>query len=315
MNDFLTYLNEKLGREEPLTPHSISWNLAPKINAVCRSNNMEAKEILFKAFAGEYDMEEAVKLAQKCHREQTTIVKRIYEGFLETIDNTHKIIICFGENKDRNYLGLVANKLMSHFNKPTIVLRELNKTTWSGSVRSPITLLEKINETSLARCQGHPEAFGITVKKDKLNELINWFDNQDLEVEPCVPITAILTPQKATVKLAKLCTSYSHLWGHGLDAPMFYITGSFHGSNVNVYRKKTNTIKFNINGMDFLMFRATDEEADLFNSNKLMDIEMVVSLSINEWRGEISVQGIIEEYEIHKHKSEIQSQEDWKKLF
>lgn len=317
MNNFLIYLNEKLGKGESFSPKNISWNISPKINAVCRSDDMEAKKILFKAFVGEYDMEEALKIAQKCHREQTSIVKRIYEDFVKTINHNHNVIICFGDSIDRNYLGLVANKIMGQFNKPTIILRELNEKTWSGSVRSPVPLLEQINESGLAKCQGHGEAFGIIIKKTKLEGLIKWFDEQSLETKPPIPVTAIITPKQATVGLAKRCISHSHLWGQGVEAPLFYITGSIHGSDVNVYQKKTNTIKFNIDGVDFLKFKATDEEVDLFSQNKLMDIEMIVKLETNEWRGKVSVQGLIEDYELVPHQSR-QIQKDschWEDLF
>ena len=47
MNEFLTYMQQKWGRGEEYTPHNISWNLSPKINAVQRSDNMEAKKQLF----------------------------------------------------------------------------------------------------------------------------------------------------------------------------------------------------------------------------------------------------------------------------
>lgn len=315
MNKFLTYLHEQLGKDKPLDSNNISWNISPKINAIQRSNNMDAKQILFKAFVGEYDMKEALKLALKCHREQTAIVKRIYEEFLETLDNSNNVIVCFGNTEDRNYLGLVANKVMGKFNKPTIILRELDENTWGGSVRSPIPLLEQINESGLAKCQGHNEAFGIVIKKRILDKLVAWFNELDLESKPPIEVTATLTPKQATVRLAKQCSFHSYLWGHGMTAPTFYMTGTIHGSNVTVYQKKTNTIKFNIDGMDFLKFRATEEEVEAFTKNKQMDIEMVVTLNLNEWRSKTTVQGMIEDYEIHPHTKQVQAKEDWENLF
>ena len=70
-NDFLLHMLNKLGRGENFTPHNISWNLSPKINAVQRSDDMDAKRMLFKAFVGEADKDEALAIASKLHREQT----------------------------------------------------------------------------------------------------------------------------------------------------------------------------------------------------------------------------------------------------
>ena len=157
----------------------------------------------------------------------------------------------------------------------------------------------------------------VIIKKTKLEGLIKWFDEQSLETKPPIPVTAIITPKQATVGLAKRCISHSHLWGQGVEAPLFYITGSIHGSDVNIYQKKTNTIKFNIDGVDFLKFKASDEEVETFIQNKLMDIEMIVKLETNEWRGKVSVQGLIEDYELVPHQSR-QIQKDschWEDLF
>lgn len=315
VNPFLFYLNEKLNQNKTLNPKAVSWNLAPKINAVCRSSDMEAKKTLFKAFVGEHDMEDALRLSMKCHREQTKIVKEIYDEIIETIDQNNKVIVCFGDKKDRAYLGLVANKLMGEFNKPTIILRELNENTYSGSVRSPVPLLNQINESGLADCQGHQEAFGIVVKKNKLNKLIKWFDGLDLETKPPIQVTASITPRQATIKLARLCESHSHIWANGVPAPTFYMTGTITGSKVNVYRKKTNTAKLNIDGVDFIKFRCSDEEAEMFEQIKKAEIEMIVTLSINEFRGNISVQGTIEEYKILPVKSKKIESASWEELF
>ena len=36
---------------------------------------------------------------------------------------------------------------------------------------------------------------------------------------------------------------------------------------MTVYQKKNNTIKFNVDGVDFLKFKATDEEVEQFTQN------------------------------------------------
>ena len=125
-----------------------------------------------------------------------------------------------------------------------------------------------------------------------------------------------ITPRQATVGLARRCSTHSHLWGKGVEAPTFYITGQIHGSKVNIYQKRNNTIKFNIDGVEFLKFRASEEEVEIFSQNKLMDVKMIVTLELNEWRGRVAAQGLIEEYKISiAEQKELNNSNNWKDLF
>lgn len=295
------------------TPKDVAWSVAPKVNALCRVGTQENKKIFFDGLIGNGDIEEALDVAKKAHSLQTRSVKKIVDNLEPTLDLSNNVIITYIDSENKEFSGLIANKISGKYHKPTLVLREANENHYSGSVRSPVNVASLINKFELAKCQGHESACGIYLEKDNIDALIEWFNNQ--EFDDSKPVTAILRPQQFTVSLAKKCLEHNYLWGKGVEAPLFYVTGTIKQSDISIYQKKTNTIKLTMNSKSFLKFRATDEEVDLFEKSKELDIEMIVSPELNEWRGQISVQGIIEEYEIHKHKSEIQSQEDWKKLF
>lgn len=311
-NPLLKLMFKELAKDS-YTIKDVGWSVAPKINALCRVGAQESKELFFNALVGQADIAEALDVAKKAHVLQTKEVKKIVDELEPNLDLNHNIIVTYIDSESRQYSGLIANKLTGKYHKPALVLRENNTKTFSGSVRSPIDIADIINETKLAQCDGHSSACGIMIKKPNVDKLTNWFDEQELD--DSVPVTAIITPKQATVGLAKRCVSHSHLWGQGVEAPLFYITGSIHGSDVNIYQKKTNTIKFNIDGVDFLKFKATDEEVDLFSQNKLMDIEMIVRLETNEWRGKVSVQGLIEDYELVPHQSRQVQKDNWADLF
>lgn len=311
-NPLLKLMFKELAKDS-YTIKDVGWSVAPKINALCRVGAQGSKELFFNALVGQADITEALDVAKKAHALQTKEVKKIVDELEPNLDLNHNIIVTYIDSESRQYSGLIANKLTGKYHKPTLVLRENNAKTFSGSVRSPIDIADIINETKLAQCDGHSSACGIMIKKPNVDKLTNWFDEQELD--DSVPVTAIITPKQATVGLAKRCISHSHLWGQGVEAPLFYISGSIHGSDVNIYQKKTNTIKFNIDGVDFLRFKATDEEVDLFSQNKLMDIEMIVRLETNEWRGKTSVQGLIEDYELVPHQPRQVQKDSWADLF
>ena len=318
MNDFLTYMQQKWGRGENFTPHNISWNLSPKINAVQRSDDMDAKRMLFKAFAGEADKDEALAIASKLHREQTSRTKAIYEEINSDIDNSHKVIVCFGDTADKNYLGLVANKIMGNYGKPVIILREANTTKWTGSLRSPVPVAEQINQSNLAQCQGHSTACGITIKKSNLNRLIKWFDALPLDTDPERQVTAILKPSQITLPLCHACSDDMVLWGSSdgkkIIQPKFYLEFETSPSDVQVFVKKTTTAKITKDDVSFLKFQCDDETAQLLQKERCK-VSMIATLSVNVWNDVESAQATIEEWEIKKIEDEDVNKDDWMDLF
>lgn len=318
MNELLTYMQQKWGRGENFTPHNISWNLSPKINAVQRSDDMDAKRMLFMAFVGEADKDEALAIASKLHREQTKKTKTIYEEIDKNINNSHKVIVCFGDTEDKNYLGLVANKIMGNYGKPVIILREANSTTWTGSLRSPVPVAEQINQSKLAQCQGHSTACGITVKKSNLNRLIKWFDSLPLDTDPERQVTAILKPNQVTLPLCHACSDDMVLWGasegNKILQPKFYLEFETSPSDIQVFVKKTTTVKITKGNVSFLKFQCDDETAQLLQREKCK-VSMIVTLEVNEWNGVESPQATVEEWEISKIEDKDASEENWMDLF
>ena len=320
MNDFLTYMQQKWGRGENFTPHNISWNLSPKINAVQRSDDMNAKRMLFKAFVGEADKDEALAIASKLHREQTSRTKTIYEEINSDIDNSHKVIVCFGDTEDKNYLGLVANKIMGNYGKPVIILREANSTTWTGSLRSPVPVAEQINQSKLAQCQGHSTACGITIKKSNLPRLIKWFDSLPLDTDPERQVTAILKPSQITLSLCHACSDDMVLWGgsegNKIVQPKFYLEFETSPNDIQVFVKKTTTVKITKNDVSFLKFQCDEEKASLLQHNRCK-VSMIVTLGVNKWNGVESPHGMIETWEVEKValRDVMDEENDWKEWF
>ena len=299
--------------KDSMTPKDVGWSVSPKVNALCRVGTQEAKELFFNAFVGKGDIQEALDVAKKAHNLQSREVRKIADEIEPKLDLDRNAIVTYIDENDRAYSGLIANRLIGKYRKPAFVLRDVSQSILSGSVRSPIDVASLINETGLAKCNGHQTACGIIVKKNKIEDLVTWFDEKELD--DSIVVTATIAPKQATVRLAKACQSNSHLWGHGIIEPKFYIKSTINGRDVIVYQKKNNTIKFNIDGVNFLKFKATDEEVEKFTQGKTMDIEMIVSLEPNEWRGRVSAQGIIEDYTLTHRKLKTIGSKNWSNLW
>lgn len=304
----LKLMTEKLC-SKGVNPEGLAWGTNPPINALTRGDNFEDKVKFFEAMVGVEEPKVALTVARRAHRIQTEEVKRIMAEVDTNIDNSHKVIIAYCDPKDKNYTGLVANKLMSKYGKPIILLRQATTTTWSGSIRSTIDLASKINKTGLATCQGHEQACGILVKKSNLSKLMQFLDTLDLSTTPSIPVTASILPKQITPTLCRICEDNKILWGHGLPAPTWHIKGRIDPNSIQFFEKRTTTIKFTIDGVAFLKFMASEADVEAFKSNP-KNIEMVVTLGTNEWNGVVSCQGIVDKYEVVEDEDD-----DWMKAF
>ena len=284
-------------------PIGVSWGTAPPINSLCRGDDQQAKIDFFMALVGKGDMDNGVSVARKAHNEQSKIVKTIYEEIEPDLDRNHKVMIGYTTEEYKGYTGLIANKITGNFGKPALVLRELNSTTWSGSLRSPVDIADKINESKLAKCQGHLSAAGIFLKKSNLNRLIKWFDALPLDADPEHQVTAILKPSQITLPLCHACSDDMVLWGasegNKIVQPKFYLEFETSQSDIQVFVKKTTTVKITKDNVSFLKFQCDDETAQLLQRERCK-VAMIIKLSVNEWNGVESPQAIIDTWEIEK---------------
>lgn len=295
-------------------PIGVSWGTAPPINSLCRGNDQQAKMDFFMALIGKGDMNEGVAVARKAHNEQSKIVKTIYEEIEPDLDQSHKVVIGYTTEEYKGYTGLIANKITGNFGKPSLVLRELNTTTWSGSLRSPVDIADKINESKLAKCQGHLSAAGCVVKKSNLNRLIKWFDALPLDADPERQVAAILKPSQITSSLCHTCSDDMVLWGSSdgnkIVQPKFYLEFETSPSDVQVFVKKTTTVKITKDDVSFLKFQCDDETAQLLQRERCK-VSMIVTLGVNEWNGVESPQGTVDSWEVEKVDEDDDDWRDW----
>ena len=311
MNEFLTYIVNKLGRGEPPTPTNIAWNISPKVNAVFRNGSKDDKIALLQGFVGEIGPDQALKVATRCHRRQTEEVKAIFAQCDERCIEHKNSVVAFIDNRYKEYTGLIAAKFMSKYNKVAFVLRKPDPTSISGSFRSPVDVLTLINSSGLADARGHESAAGFLCKASSLERFFDWLDNQDLsELSGETPVTAILTPKQITNKLCKACEDYKDIWGHGIPEPTFYINAEIDETNVQVFEKRTTTVKITVNGVDFLLFMVAPEQVDKLTQKGKKSLSLIVTLSTNEWNGVVKPQGKIKQFEVEKVGNEEESWED-----
>ena len=234
------------------------------------------------------------------------------------LDQSHKVVIGYTTEEYKVYTGLIANKITGSFSKPALVLRELDTTTWSGSLRSPVDIADKINESKLAKCQGHLSAAGCVIKKSNLNRLIKWFDTLPLDTDPERQVTAIIKPNQVTLPLCHACSDDMVLWGasegNKIVQPKFYLEFETSPSDVQVFVKKTTTVKITKGDVSFLKFQCNEEMVQLLQRERCK-VSMIVTLGVNEWNGVESPQAMVENWKVSEVKDNDASEENWMDLF
>ncbi len=297
-----------------VNPTGYSWAMIPLINAICRQEKIDDKRKLFDAMSGHGDIEEAIKMCKAAHRLQADEVKQIMEEIEPTLDLNHKVAVGYAKPQDANLIGLVANKFMSKYHKPIILLRPMNATTWSGSFRSPVALNEIINNSGYGRALGHDFAAGVYVKKADLPKLIDYLDTIDFPDEPEINVTACLNASDVNVKMCQMCEDNKELYGTGVPEPTFFFQGVIYPENVQMFKKRTTTIKVTLDGMDFLMFMANQDQIDDFTFSGPKLVNIVATLSTNTWNNVTTKQGKIKNYSLDKVEVEALN-ENWEDDF
>lgn len=314
MNEFLTYMVEKLGKGKPPFPANIAWNVAPKINAVFRNGTQDDRATLIDGFLGRVEPETAIKVATRCHNKQAREVKALFDAAIDNLNIYNNCVVAMIGNEHKEYTGLLANKLMSKYNKVAFVFRQLDPCTLSGSYRSPIDIIDLLNNSGLIKAQGHGCAAGCFLKVSNAKRFVKWFDEQQIDMAGVIEVAADIKPSQITHALCQICVDNEGLFGQGIPRPIFHLT--LPSPQIYIYRNRSTTVKLIQDDIEFIKFFVSNEEASQFEQAEGKSIEVVVSLGLNEYNGQIKPQAVIERYEI-VDKAEIEPKQefDWEAIF
>lgn len=308
-NPFLRTLCEKYCKKtNGITPEDIAWNISPKLNAVCRSNDEWIKNYVLSAFCEVVDnYDDTIKDIERCYRYQRETVKKMYEKLISEQhpqDNYGKVVIKFCENTP--YTGLVANKLMEYYNKPVLLVHE-DEDRYTGSCRSPIPIREQVAAfPDIVFAQGHEHAFGVCWKRNNTEMLVDYLEQLDLDI--CIEqvVASTLDPSNIPTWLFRITEQYARCWGIGVKAPQFYIPRiRINSKDIRELGNGT-TLKFKYKDVEYVKFFAShnDKEALAIGKNKPLIIDLIGSLGVNEYRGKATLQVKIDKFELLEERWE-----------
>ena len=323
---------------DTLTPIGVAFYITPAINATIRVGTQEEKEVLFRALL-HYEASRMINstkrgckgqkelLVDQACRNCTNIKNRqtkdrdkalshIEELILNNNLNTDKILmiqLAESGKVPKNITGLIANQLMSKYQKPVLLLhkREIdNKITWEGSGRNYgksdfEDFRNFISESGYALyAQGHASAFGAGFSDEQLLNFKEYSNEQlsKYNFQPCYLVDFLYQEDNVNENDILEIANFSHIYGQCVDEPYIAI------ENIKVTKDnlkllsadKNPTLKISLsNGIDLIKFGSSKEEYEnLLSSFGYIKINVVGRCGQNNWMGNISAQILVEDYEI-----------------
>ena len=279
----------------------ISFGIAPRINACGRMGHQEdALKLLLSS-----DINQVQELTEKLNdfnRQRQDTEKRIYLEAIEQIEENDldkkNVIVLTGKNWHHGVIGIVSSKITDMYFKPSILLCLDNQTNLgkgSGRSISGFDLYEALTECGdvIDKFGGHSMAIGITVKKDKIQEFKDKFEDiaNNYKIEEIVPIINIDAKLNIAEVSKEIVESLKDLepFGEANKMPLFAyknlkidsIRALSEGKHLKLTLKDDNTI---INAIGFNMGYLSDE---YLIGDK---IDVVGTIEINTFNGVDSLQ-------------------------
>ena len=335
-----------------ITPIGVAFYIAPYVNATIRMGTQEEKLMLFESmldYRG-YELVPSTKrgckgqtetrVEQAC-RNCTNIKNRQTKARDEALENIERIIKEKNllENKilvikldsfeaDKNLTGLIANQLMSKYQRPVLLLNKVinpevdiidglgtvltkrSIISWEGSGRGYDkskfdNLREFLKESELVLyADGHANALGVGILDLNFDTFVNYSNEAlaEFDFTPCYKVDFIFNGAdfrgKDIVEIAEL----KSLWGQGVDEPFVAIEhiNVYAGNVVLMSPDKSPTLKITLpNGTSLIKFKSSQEEYEkLCSETGCIIINVVGKCERNVWNGTVTPQIIIEDYEI-----------------
>ena len=329
----------KLG--EHMTPMGEAFYIAPFINAMVRSGTKEEKIVLFESLLkyrafekvpstkrghkiGEVEqvVTQGVRNSKNVKNRQTKaqeaglllLEKKIKEQDLMK----HKILLFLLEPNeiDRNIAGLVANQIMSKYQRPCCILTKVrnpdsNEFSYQGSARgydkSGITNFKDIcaSISSVIFAEGHQGAFGLGISANDTKDIEEFLEQTDKKLasmssEPLYLADFIWNEVQVSPSTILDIAELNTYWGKDMDEPLIVVEDlNIFSEMVTIYRKKTNTLKISANGgqYEIIKFNLTDEEVSLFEKTNF-SMTFVAYCRSNDFCGKVTPQLEIVDYEV-----------------
>lgn len=311
-----------------INPTTIAWFVVPILNAMIRIGSYEERELLFRAFIGDYEefdykkrsgeivkeniYDRAARLCKNAKGRQDKMRDKLYENLITEVDLEDKVVIIQADNADPGIVGLSAIRLSDNIKRPVVILRDIADDMLGGSIRnydnSPIEdLKELLNSTGLFKCQGHSNAAGAEIKKENLPLVKQLLNNQlkDIIYDDIYLCDFLLDAEELDVQFVTDMDKYDWVWGTGVKEPYVAVTNiTVSRNDMQLQGKDLNSIAFVKNNIKYVAFKLDADNpllefmSEWGEPTDTISFDAVVMCGINVYQGIAQCQCIIKDVTI-----------------
>ena len=262
-----------------VTITNVGWDIAPCFNATVRSGKEEERHDMIEAMLGSTETRDYTPRKSKKNPNPQTVTQTLQETMARVFNNirsrqnasatkgmklllekiqsenlaVNKIIVVDSTNiiKESTFTGLIANKLADYFKRPVIVLRSKDDKTFGGSGRNyKLCEIENLSKDLIETgcfnsVDGHDNSFGFSIDKDKVQQMINIFNEQhkDMNIEDVYLVDYEIPIGRLKPSDILQIGKWNNIWGNGIDEPLFAITNiNLNISDIKLLGEKKNFI-------------------------------------------------------------------------
>lgn len=318
-----------------VTPTGVAWYIAPAVNAITRVGTEQEKQILFEALLDHkaYTLVPSIKRGHKAGDMETIVEQAVRtcvnvkkrqdksrDSMTAEIDEMivwdhlldNKILIVPLEEpteSSRSITGLIANKLMSAYGHPVMLLNktydEDGKVVWAGSGRNnPSMGLPSLQQFALdsgyfTLAQGHDNALGLAIPDENLQAFINYSNEElkDVDFSPVYAVDGEFYADKIDGADILNIADQKSIWGQGVDEPLIAIKNiSITKNNINLFGS---TLKIMLpDNIALVKFKSSQEEFDTLYPGEGCNIIEIVGRCMRNSGWDDGPEIIIEDYNI-----------------
>lgn len=307
-NEFLIELQKahsRLDEEQLLDAFSISFYIAPVINAVIRVGTLEERIEMMEAMVGLRTSQPVIANLLKVkssqdRKKEPLVVRIIHDLQKENRDKSAIIVATSPSNMPKSMTGLLAGQLSNLYHRPALLGRKQNG-VFVGSLRSingsSVENLKDFCEQSglFNWVAGHQAAAGFEMPEENLEKFIRYADDNLPPVEMKYDVDYSLSDLSGELKneLVFAIAKFGNHFCRGFEQSYLLDEIAVSPSDFKIIGKNLDTVQITKNGMEYMIFRSKNFQIP--ETIKIM--RLVGKPSINSYMGREKSQIIIEDYE------------------
>jgi len=296
-----------------LSSTDLGFVLGPRLNAAGRLDDMSLgiecllaeDEQMARQMAARLD---ALNLER---REIESSMKDEAEKALQTfISNGNDLpagVVLYQSDFHQGVIGILAGRIKEKYYRPTIVFAQQDEHVIKGSARSVPgvhirDLLETVNAQHpglIDKFGGHAMAAGLSLKTARLAEFKAAFETavalatEGLPMQNLILSDGMLGSEEINIENASLI-KLAVPWGQTFEEPLF--DGVFQMRSQRIVGKNHLKMVVSLDGIEFDAI-AFNIDLETWPNTKIRQVKLAYKLDINEFRGQISVQLLVQALE------------------